>query len=118
MRSKFWVWLLLAAATLLIAWNTDIFVPVEHWLVSLAGHPEIQNQFNDPDYGRVDALTLLLSVFVLSPFAALLIIAAFTFALIIAALLIEPVPPGCNMSRRLFPISSPDSDIFKFSISS
>jgi len=90
-RSKFWVWLLLAAATLLIAWNTDIFVPVEHWLVSLAGHPEIRNQFNDPDYGRVDALTLLLSVFVLSPFAALLIIAAFTFALIIAALLIEPV---------------------------
>src|SRR5262249_58848810 len=65
--------------------------PIEHWLVSLAGHPEIQSQFNDPEYGRVDALTLLLSVFVLSPFAALLIIAAFTFALIMAALLIEPV---------------------------
>src|SRR5262249_19072982 len=80
-----------AGATLLIAWSTDILVPVEHWLLSLAGHPEIQSQFNDPDYGRVDALTLLLSVFVLSPFAALLIIAAFTFALIVAALLIEPV---------------------------
>src|SRR5262249_4773618 len=65
--------------------------PIEHWLVSLAGHPEIQSQFNDPEYGRVDALTMLLSVFVLSPFAALLIIAAFTFALIVSALLIEPV---------------------------
>src|SRR5262249_57717029 len=80
-----------AGATLLIAWSTDILVPVEHWLLSLAGHPEIRNQFNDPEYGRVDALTMLLSVFVLSPFAALLIIAAFTFALIVAALLIEPV---------------------------
>jgi len=90
-RSRRWIWALLLAATLLIAWNTDVFVPIEHWLVSLAGHPEIQSQFNDAEYGRVDALTLLLSVFVLSSLAALLIIAAFTFALIMAALLIEPV---------------------------
>ena len=91
MRARFWIWTLLLAATLLIAWNSDLFVPIEQWLVSLTGHPEIHNRFNDPDYGRVDALTLLLSVFVLSPFAAFHIIAAFTFALIVAALLIEPV---------------------------
>lgn len=91
MRTRFWIWALLVVATLLIAWNADFFAPLEQWLLSLTGHPEIRDRFNDPNYGRVDALTLLLSVFVLSPFAAFIAIAIVTFALILTALLLEPI---------------------------
>ena len=91
MRRRTLIWALLLMATLLLAWSTGLFVPVEQWLASLAGNPEVRDRFNDPYYGRVDALTTLLSFVVLSPFAALIIIGAFTFTLLIVAVLLEPL---------------------------
>jgi len=91
MRRRTVIWALLLMATLLLAWSEGLFVPVEQWLASLAGNPEIQDRFNDPYYGRVDALTTLLSFVVLSPFAALIIIGALTFGLLLVAVVLEPV---------------------------
>jgi len=91
MREKLLVAASVVIAVGLIAWGAGLFDALGQWLLSLSGRPEVRDAFTDPGYGRVDAFILLLSVFVLSPFGAVLVVAALTIVLILAGLLFEPI---------------------------
>ncbi len=91
MRIRYVVWTLVLGTAAVLAHSAGVLQPVQRWLADLAAQPGVRDAFSDPDYGRVDALTLLLSVFLLTPFGALLLALAFVFALILVALLLEPV---------------------------
>lgn len=91
MRIRYAVWSLVLGTAAVLGYGAGALRPVERWLAHLAAQPGVREAFSDPDYGRVDALTLLLSVFLLTPFGALLLALAFVFVLIVVALLFEPV---------------------------
>ncbi|MCL6640692.1 MAG: hypothetical protein K6T92_04885 [Candidatus Rokubacteria bacterium] len=91
MRLRYPIWTLALGTAALVAFGVGALAPVEQWLRGLAAQPGVRDAFSDPDYGRVDALTLLLSVFLLTPFGVLLLALAFVFVLIVVALLFEPV---------------------------
>jgi hypothetical protein len=91
MRIRYVIWSLVLVTAATVAYGAGALQPVQKWLAHLATQPGVREAFSDPDYGRVDALTLLLSVFLLTPFGALLLALGFVFVLILVALLFEPV---------------------------
>ncbi len=84
-----WVVVLLVALVV-IAWSLGWFAPVKGMLASLAAQPDAQDAFRDPHTGRTDALIMLVSFFLLTPFALLVGILALTFVMIAALLATEP----------------------------
>ena len=88
-RSVQWVVVLLVAlvaTALSLGW----FAPVKGVLASLAAHADAQDAFRDPHTGRTDALIMLVSFSLLTPFALLVGILALTFVMIAALLVTEP----------------------------
>lgn len=76
----------LVAAALGLGW----LAPVKYVVASLARQPEAQDAFGDPHTGRTDALIMLVSFFLLTPFALLVAILALTFVIIASLLVTEP----------------------------
>ncbi len=84
------LWSLLVAAAGGLAWGVGWIGSFQAWLAGLARQPGVREAFADPEYGRIDALTLLLSFFLLTPIGALVLAIVMVFVLIAVALLFEP----------------------------
>lgn len=84
-----WGALLLAALT--AAWYAGLFAAVQQALHTLASQPDVADAFTDPEHGRLDALLLIISFLLLTPFALLIGLLALVFAVIVVSLLLEPV---------------------------
>lgn len=84
------IWLLLLVL-IGVAWYIDLLDSLEGWIYTLASHPDVVKSFNDPVSGRVDALILLVSLFLLTPFGLGLVLLGFIFVLMIFLLVAEPL---------------------------
>jgi hypothetical protein len=91
MRLRLTMWGLMLMATLWLAWYSGLFTMLQLHLAALASQPGVAGAFADPGYGRVDALVMLLSFFLLAPIAAFIVLIALVFLLIVFVLLFEPV---------------------------
>lgn len=85
------VWLLVLAALVGLGWYIDFQEIFEGWVDELASHRDVAKAFNDPQSGRIDALLMLVSFFLLTPIALGLLLLGFVFVLIVFLLLAEPV---------------------------
>ncbi len=72
------------------AWSLGWFAPLKNILTTLASQPDTKDAFGDPLAGRTDALIMLVSFFLLTPFALLVALLALTFIMIAALLITEP----------------------------
>src|SRR5262245_6921810 len=77
----------LVAAGLSLGW----LAPVRDTIATLASRPDAQDAFGDPHTGRTDALIMLVSFFLLTPFALFVGLLALTFLMIASLLVTEPV---------------------------
>jgi len=64
---------------------------------SLASRPEVARAFNDPDFGRADALILVFSTLFLGPLALFLALLALIFVLAVFGGFLLPVVRWCRM---------------------
>jgi hypothetical protein len=85
------VWLLVLAAIVGLAWYIDFSDIFEGWMYELAAHRDVAKAFSDPTSGRIDALLLLVSFFLLTPVALGLLLLGFVFVLIAFLLFAEPI---------------------------
>jgi hypothetical protein len=85
------VWLLVLAVIVGLAWYIDFSDMFEDWIQELAAHRDVAKAFTDPTSGRIDALLLLVSFFLLTPVVLGLLLVAFVFVLIVFLLFAEPV---------------------------
>jgi hypothetical protein len=74
-----------------VAWQVGVFDRVRARLAWLAEQPAVADAFSDPGNGRVDALVMMLSFFLLAPLALFIVLIALVFVLILFVLLFEPV---------------------------
>jgi hypothetical protein len=72
------------------AWGLGWLAPVKDILRALAAQPDTHDAFRDPHTGRTDALIMLVSFFLLTPFAVFVALLALTFVIIAALLITEP----------------------------
>ncbi len=92
MRTRGVGWLVIVLIALVAAaWSLGWLAPIKGTLESLAAHPDAQDAFKDPYAGRTDALIMLVSFFLLTPFALLVSLLALTFVMIAALLVTEPI---------------------------
>jgi hypothetical protein len=91
LRLRLTMWAMFTVAAVWLAWYTGLFALARARLTWLAGQPAVATSFSDPGYGRVDALIMLLSFFLLAPLAAFLVLLALVFVLIVFVLLFEPI---------------------------
>jgi len=85
------VWLLVLAAIVGLAWYVDFSDIFEGWMYELAAHRDVAKAFSDPISGRIDALLLLVSFFLLTPIVLGLLLLGFVFVLIVFLLFAEPI---------------------------
>jgi len=85
------VWLLVLAAIVGLAWYVDFSDIFEGWMEELAAHHDVAKAFADPTSGRIDALLLLVSFFLLTPIVLGLLLLGFVFVLIVFLLFAEPI---------------------------
>jgi len=91
MRTRGLGWVALGLVVLVAAaWSLGWLAPVRGLLTSLAAHPDTKDAFLDAETGRTDALIMLVSIFLLTPFALLVALLALTFVMIAALLVTEP----------------------------
>lgn len=88
---------LLLFGAMWLAWQWGLFNPLIVRLEGFANRPEVQREFNDPVAGRVDAMILMISLFVLAPAAVVLGLLVFVFAFICVSLLLEPLFRGLSL---------------------
>jgi hypothetical protein len=91
LRLRLTVWTIALVAALWLAWFSGVTAVVQARFSWLVAQPGVADAFTEPDYGRVDALVMLLSFFLLAPIGALLVLIALLFLLIVFVLLFEPV---------------------------
>lgn len=84
-------WLLLLVAVAAALWYAGAFAPLHAGFHALADRPDVRDAFTDREHGRLDALLLLVSFFLLTPFALLIGLAALIFAVIVVSLLLGPL---------------------------
>lgn len=84
-------WLILLLAGFSFVWWAGLSIPVRHAFETLANHPDVQTAFTDADHGRMDALLMLASVAALAPVTSFVAVLVLVFALIVFALLLQPV---------------------------
>jgi hypothetical protein len=82
---------LLLFGVMWLAWSYGVFEPLFRRLEALANQPEAQREFNDPVSGRVDAMILMVSLFVLAPAVVFISALIFAFGFICVSLLVEPL---------------------------
>ena len=91
LRLRLTAWSLVVVTLMWVAWYGGVFAEVASRLTWLADQPGISTAFTQPEHGRVDALVMLLSFFLLAPMAVLLALVALIFVLIVFVLLFEPL---------------------------
>lgn len=85
------VWLLVLGVIVGLAWFIDFSDTFDGWMQELAAHRDVAKAFTDPTSGRIDALLLLVSFFLLTPVILGLVLLAFVFVLVVFLLFAEPV---------------------------
>lgn len=91
MRTRGMQWVALLLIVLVgAAWSLGWLAPFRDILSILASQPDTQDAFRDPQTGGTDALIMLVSFFLLTPFAVLVGLLALTFVMIAALLITEP----------------------------
>jgi hypothetical protein len=73
------------------AWYFGLFAPLTPALLWLASQPETWDAFSDPQTGTSDALLMLISFFLLSPFVLFIGFLVLTFVVIVILVLSEPL---------------------------
>lgn len=91
LRLRLTAWSLVAVTMVWVAWYGGLFAVIAARLSWLVDQPGVSTAFAEPEHGRVDALVMLLSFFLLAPMAVLLALVALIFVLIVFVLLFEPV---------------------------
>lgn len=91
LRLRLTVWFVVLVSATWLAWFSGLFTAIGRRLATLAAQPAVANSFDNPDYGRVDALIMLLSFFLLAPIGLLIVLLALIFLLIVFILLFEPI---------------------------
>jgi hypothetical protein len=91
MRLRLSVWFLVVVAVFWLTWFSGLFGHLGRRLQVLAAQPGVAGSFGNPDHGRVDALIMLLSFFLLAPVALFLVLLLLVFLLIVFVLLFEPI---------------------------
>jgi hypothetical protein len=91
MRLRLTAWSLVSVTMLWVAWYGGLFGEAVGRLTWLAHQPGVSTAFTEPEHGRVDALVMLLSFFLLAPLAVLLALVALIFVLIVFVLMFEPI---------------------------
>ncbi len=91
MRLRLTVWFLVLVSATWLAWFSGLFAAIGRRLATLATQPGVAQSFQNPDHGRVDALIMLLSFFLLAPIGLLIVLLALIFVLIVFILLFEPI---------------------------
>lgn len=84
-------WLVLVVASFAFLWWAGLGATVQRAFEALASQPDVQTAFTDAEHGRMDALLMLVSVAALAPVSTFLVLLALVFALILLALLLEPL---------------------------
>lgn len=91
MRTRGMQWVVVLLVVLVgAAWGLGWLAPIKGTLTTLAAQPDTQDAFRDPHTGRTDALIMLVSFFLLTPFAMFVGLLALTFVIIAALLITEP----------------------------
>jgi hypothetical protein len=89
-------WVVLAGAVLYATIYLGV-LDLRGIAASLASRPEVARAFNDPDFGRADALILVFSTLFLGPLALFLALLALIFVLAVFGGFLLPVVRWCRM---------------------
>jgi hypothetical protein len=84
-------WLVLGAIGLYVAAYAGVLPSRHDVLAWFASRPEVADAFNDPAFGRADALILVFSTLFLGPFALLLAVVGVIFVLAVLGGVALPV---------------------------
>jgi len=90
MRIRWVRWVVVLFGLGCFAWYFGLFSPLTPALLWLASQPETWDAFSDPQTGASDALIMLVSFFLLSPFAIFIGLLVLIFVMIVMLLLSEP----------------------------
>ena len=91
LRLRLTAWSLVFVTATWVGWYGGVFSEITSRLTWLADQPGVSTAFTQPEHGRVDALVMLLSFFLLAPLAVLVGLIALIFVLIVFVLLFEPI---------------------------
>lgn len=84
-------WLIVSLGLVSLGWYFDFFDVLYAGIVELANQPEIGDAFDDPVSGRVDALLMLVSFFLLTPVALGVVLFVLVGVIIVFLLIFEPL---------------------------
>lgn len=90
-------WLIVLLGLVSLGWYFDFYDILYTSIVELASQPEIADAFDDPVSGRIDALLMLVSFFLLTPVVLGVVLLAFVFVLIVLLLISEPLLRALNL---------------------
>ncbi len=84
-------WLIVLLGLVSLGWYVELFDLLYAGIVRLANQPETADAFDDPGGGRVDALLMLVSFFLLTPVVLGAVLFVLVAVMIVFLLLTEPL---------------------------